>query len=118
MTIALERGRTDVADRVVERLAARAVTEVAGVGGSAHRVLGVAVGDQEAVQVTARVTGDRAELDVRLSVVYPESVAATTSRVRAHLVARTEELTGLVVSKVDITVTELRTATARHRRVE
>ncbi len=109
MTIALERGRTDVADRVVERLAARAVTEVAGVGGSAHRVLGVAVGDQEAVQVTARVTGDRAELDVRLSVVYPEC---------AHLVARTEELTGLVVSKVDITVTELRTATARHRRVE
>ena len=46
MTATLERGTT-VAERVVERLAAHAATEVDGVSGSARRVLGVAVGTDE-----------------------------------------------------------------------
>lgn len=114
MTLALERGTTTVSPRAVERLAARAVSEVDGVsgGGATRRVLGVAVGSAEPVRVTARVTGSRAVLTVRLSVDYPRSVAATTSHVRAHLMTRVEELTGLTVSGVDITVTSLPTATA------
>ncbi|GAA3788496.1 hypothetical protein GCM10022380_00790 [Amycolatopsis tucumanensis] len=113
-----ERGRTVIADRVVERLAAYAVTEVESVGGSARQVLGVTVGaeDQDrAAGVQARVDGATAELDVRLSIAYPKPVAATCERVRAHLVRRVGELTGLAVSRVDITVTALHGPSATGR---
>lgn len=92
--------------------------EVDGVSGSARRVLGVAVGPEEAVRVVARITSGRTELDVRLAVDYPRSVAATTSQARAHLVACVEELTGLIVTRVDITITSLPTSVAVRRRVE
>jgi uncharacterized alkaline shock family protein YloU len=116
-----ERGRTTIADRTVERLAMRAITEVDGVGGAATRVLGVAVGGADldsSAKVTATVSGQTAALDVRLSVVYPASVGATTENARRHLVDRVEELTGLVVSRVDITVTALHSTATERRRVE
>ncbi|WP_020669298.1 Asp23/Gls24 family envelope stress response protein [Amycolatopsis nigrescens] len=115
-----ERGRTTLEPRVVERIAAHAVTEVAGVGGSARRVLGVAVGSEEAdraARVRAEVTAESATLDVRLSVAYPDSVAATTERARAHLIERTGELTGLAVRRVDIVVTALHSEETGQRRV-
>ncbi|WP_116050161.1 Asp23/Gls24 family envelope stress response protein [Amycolatopsis palatopharyngis] len=115
-----DRGRTTLEERAVERIAARAVSEVDGIGGSAPRVLGVAVGADEpdrTARVTARLDGDTATLEVRLSVAYPASVAATTERARSHLIRRTEELTGLRISKVDILVTALHGAVADTRRV-
>jgi uncharacterized alkaline shock family protein YloU len=118
MTATLERGTTTVTEQVVERLAAHAVMEVDGVSGSARRVLGVAVGADESVRVTARITGGRTELDVHLAVDYPRSVGTTTSHARAHLMARVEELTGLTVARVDITVTSLPTSVAARRRVQ
>lgn len=115
-----DRGRTTLEEHAVERIAAQAASEVDGIGGSAHRVLGVAVGAGEpnrAARVTARLDGGTATLDVRLSVTYPASVAGATERAREHLIRRTRELTGLDVSKVDITVTGLHGATAEQRRV-
>jgi uncharacterized alkaline shock family protein YloU len=116
-----ERGRTVIAERVLERVAAEAAAEIDGVGGPARRLLGVAVGGDEPdrrAKVTARITGDKATLDVQLSVVYPASVGRTTERTRSHLMRRVEDLTGLTVSRVDITVTELHGAPADTRRVE
>ncbi|MEC3982534.1 Asp23/Gls24 family envelope stress response protein [Amycolatopsis sp. H20-H5] len=120
-TDAGERGRTTIADRTVERLAAQAVIEVAGVGGSATRMLGVAVGGEDlerSAKVTAKVSGDTATLDVRLSVSYPASVRKTTEDARTHLMSRVEEFTGLSVSRVDITVTALHSEAAQTRRVQ
>ncbi|WP_158889045.1 Asp23/Gls24 family envelope stress response protein [Amycolatopsis anabasis] len=114
------RGRTTIADRVVERLAARAVTEVDGVGGTVHRMLGVAVGGEgveRAAQVHARVTGDTASLEVRLSVIYPASVARTTDQARTHLMRRIAQFTGLAVTRVDIRVTALHSDTPGRRGV-
>ncbi|SEP54347.1 Asp23/Gls24 family envelope stress response protein [Amycolatopsis saalfeldensis] len=115
-----DRGALTISDRVVERIATQAVTEVDGAGGSATRMLGVAVGgadlDQSA-KVTAQVRGDTVTLDVRLSIGYPLSVAKTTEAAREHLRRRTAELTGLAVSRVDITVTALPTSAAEPRRV-
>ncbi|RDG34525.1 Asp23/Gls24 family envelope stress response protein [Streptomyces corynorhini] len=115
-----ERGVTTIAERVVERIAAHAVTEVDGVGGVGRRVLGVAVGagepDRDAT-VSARIKGATTSLDVRLSVSYPVSVARTTEAARAHLKERVGEFTGLTVSRVDITVTALHSAVADTRRV-
>lgn len=115
-----DRGRTTLEERAVERIAAQATSEVEGIGGSAPRVLGVAVGADEpdrAARVTARLDGATATLDVRLSVNYPASVAAATERARAHLMRRTGELTGLDVSRVDIVVTGLHAPVADRRRV-
>lgn len=111
-------GRLTISDRTVERIAAAAIGEVDGVGGSAARVLGVAVGRDEAVQVTAVVGARTTSLAVRLSVAYPAPVARTTEAARAHVVRRVEELTGLAVTRVDITVTALHGDTPHTRRVQ
>jgi uncharacterized alkaline shock family protein YloU len=87
-----DRGRTTLEERAVERIAAQAASEVDGIGGSAPRVLGVAVGADEsdrAARVTARLDGATATLEVRLSVTYPASVAAATERAREHMIQRT-----------------------------
>jgi uncharacterized alkaline shock family protein YloU len=68
--------------------------------------------------VSARVGDGTVTLDVRISIVYPASVARTTERAREHLVQRVEALTGLEVTRVDLTVTALHTAAAQARRVE
>ena len=96
-------GMTTVSDRAVRRIAARAAREVAGVA--------------EPVRVDADVSGDRAALDIRLPVRYPEPVGRVTDACRAHLLRRTGELTGLDISRVDIVVTELSAGTAPAGRV-
>ncbi|MDT8910022.1 Asp23/Gls24 family envelope stress response protein [Amycolatopsis sp. PS_44_ISF1] len=115
-----DRGELVISDRTVERIATQAVTELDGVGGSATRMLGVAVGGEDldrSAKVTAQVHDDTVTLDVRLSISYPRSVAKTTEAAREHLRSRITELTGLAVSRVDITVTALHTAAAEPRRV-
>ncbi|MDQ3578655.1 MAG: Asp23/Gls24 family envelope stress response protein [Actinomycetota bacterium] len=115
------RGRLTISDRTVERIAATAVTEVEGVGGSATRMLGVAVGSEgldNAAEVTAKVSGDNAVLDARLSVSYPASVSRTTEAARSHVIQRVEEFTGLTVSRMDITVTALHSGETESRRVQ
>ncbi|MFB9688664.1 Asp23/Gls24 family envelope stress response protein [Amycolatopsis plumensis] len=121
VTATLERGTLTIADQAVQRLAAHAVREIDEVGGAAGRVLGVSLGAEDpdrSAKVTAHVTGGGVTLDVRLSITYPASVARTTERAREHLERRVEELTGLTVTRVDITVTALHTPVAKSRRVE
>ncbi|GAB3733407.1 hypothetical protein GCM10027598_58000 [Amycolatopsis oliviviridis] len=114
------RGGLTVAGGAVERIAAQAITELDGIGGAASRVLGIAVGGEDLGQgakVSANVTGSTATLDVRLSVKYPLSVRATTETAREHLLRRVGELSGLTITRVDITVTALHSAEAETRRV-
>ncbi|NIJ10651.1 putative alkaline shock family protein YloU [Saccharomonospora amisosensis] len=115
------RGRTTIADRVVERLAVHAAREVEGVGGSARRLLGVRVtgeAPRRSVQASAHVSGGSASLRVQLSVRYPTSVARTVERARDHIMRRVTELTGLEVSRVDVTVTALHGDTEPRRTVQ
>lgn len=114
-------GRTTLADRAVERTATQAITEVADVGGTAHRMLGDTLGgpaEERSAQVSATVDDTTASLNVRLSIAYPASVARTTQQVRSHLIRRLHELTGLVVTRVDITVTALYLTRPEQRRVQ
>ncbi|MFF0147500.1 Asp23/Gls24 family envelope stress response protein [Amycolatopsis sulphurea] len=115
---AAERGALTIEDSVVAAIAARAVRETDDVGGAAGRVLGIgSAGPQRPAKVTARVDGGQVTLDVRLSVAYPASVSRTSERARDHLTERIGELTGLTVSKVDITVGALQRAVENGRRV-
>jgi uncharacterized alkaline shock family protein YloU len=113
-------GRTTLADRAVERTASQAITELADVSGTAHWMLGDPMNmaaEERSAQVRATVDDTTAELHVRLSIAYPASVARTTEQVRAHLIRRLHELTGLSVTRVDITVTALYLTRPGPRRV-
>lgn len=104
------RGRTEIVDRVLERIAARAVTEVDQAGGAARRLLGVPLGrdtEHTAPRATAHVDGQLATLQVSMSVVYPAPIRQVTRRVRDQIITRVSELTGLEVRQVDIEIARL-----------
>lgn len=114
------RGRTVIADRVVQRIAARAVAEVDNATGVARALLGLSLGktdDTTPVRVDAEVDGDLVSLRVAMAVVWPNSVPAVTREVREHVSRRVQYLTGLRVADVDIDVTELLTNAAPPPRV-
>ena len=56
-------------------------------------------------------------LDLQISVRWPASVPDTAAQVRQHVAARITELTGLHVTEVQITVTDLVTHLAPPPRV-
>lgn len=109
------RGRLDVADQVVVKIAAGALDEIDGVGGTTGTVDRMLGRDEAAARprVEATVSGAAVRLDVRLSVAYPSPVAPTCDRARAHVVERVETLTGLDVARMDITVSALAVPKAR-----
>ncbi len=114
-------GQTTMAARAVEHIATQAITEIADVGGTKNWLLGEALAtsaEERSAEVSAVVDETTAALRVRLSIAYPASVTRTTERVRAHLVHRLHELTGLTVTRVDIAVTALYLARSGHRRVQ
>jgi uncharacterized alkaline shock family protein YloU len=114
-----ERGRTELANRVVEKIAAQAVTEVDQARGlPAGRLRGLMPGEQtERAQAEADVDGRLVLLTVRLTVTYPAPVRTTTRAVRAHVTARVEQLCDVTVRQLDIRVIALRTDPVPARRV-
>jgi uncharacterized alkaline shock family protein YloU len=105
-----QRGRTTIADRVVARVAARAVTEVELTGGVARQLMGIRIGRQAgegSARVDARVDGNLAMIELRLSLTYPAPVRSLTREVRSHVIERVTTLTGLEVRHVDIEVASL-----------
>jgi uncharacterized alkaline shock family protein YloU len=114
------RGRTDIAERVLERIATHALTEVDEVGGAARRLLGVRLGQDSTgtgPRVDAHVDGGLATLRMTVSVVYPAPVRRVTRRLREHVTSRVEEFTGLDVRQVDVDVASLVAPRPQGRRV-
>ena len=106
-----QRGRTTISDRVVTRVAARAVAEVEQASGAAARqLMGFTIGRQtgeQAAPVSARIDGHLAMIQLRLSLAYPAPVRALTREVRRHVIERVTGLTGFEVRHVDIDVVSL-----------
>ena len=105
-----QRGRTTIADRVVTRVAARAVAEVEQTGGAARQLMGVTIGRQTGkgtAPCSARIDGHLAMIQLRLSLAYPAPVRALTREVRRHVIERVAGLTGFEVRHVDIEVVSL-----------
>jgi uncharacterized alkaline shock family protein YloU len=105
-----QRGRTTIADRVVTRVAARAVAEVEQTGGVARELAGITLGRQTGAgtaHVSARIDGHLTMIALRLSVNYPAPVRTLTREVRSHVIERVTRLTGLEVRQVDIDVARL-----------
>jgi len=106
-----------LAPRVVEKVAAQAAGEVEEVFGLARQLAGRRVG-AERVRVQADLDGLVAAIRVELALVYPGALLAVTRRVREHVAGRVQQLCGVRVSQVDITVAALHHQMADRRRVQ
>jgi uncharacterized alkaline shock family protein YloU len=115
---AATRGRLEIADRVIERIAAQAAAEVDRATGTPRRVLGVSVGSPtDRPDVSARVDGPIAIVDVVMSVAWPAPVTQVTEQVRARIVQHLADLAGVRAAQVDIRVTALVPEQSSERRV-
>lgn len=115
------RGETIIAPAAVEKIAARAASEVDGVGGvvqtGLQRLLPWKVGSP--AQAAAEVGAETVTVDLTVNVVYPQPVAVVTNRVRAQVIQRLSELCGLRATDVNISVPALVTPPrGARRRVE
>jgi uncharacterized alkaline shock family protein YloU len=102
-----DRGTTDIAGRVVERIATHALTEVGAVAGTPRRLLGRPLGREPAARASAWVDDGLATVTVRVGVVYPAPVREVSRRLREHVRATVERLTGLDVRQIDVEITRL-----------
>ncbi len=98
-----DRGLLDIASVVPEKIARRVASEVDGTAGR--------------VTADADVTPGRAKLRLELGVEYPRPVGEVAAEVQRRVASRVHELTGLTVTAVDVTVTELQAPARRRPRV-
>jgi uncharacterized alkaline shock family protein YloU len=108
---------------VVEKIAARAASEVDGVGGVVQtglsRLLPWSIGQAGPPSASADVGAETVSVDLTVNVLYPQPVAAVTNRVRAQVAQRLTELCGLRATEVNIAVPALVTPPrGARRRVE
>jgi uncharacterized alkaline shock family protein YloU len=103
-----QRGRLVIAKRVIEKIAAQAVTEVPGTG-PARRIsaLGQVIDSAGRAKVDAQLDGAKAWLSVEVGLSYPTPLRAGADELRAHLTRRVEQLSGIAVRRLDIRVTWL-----------
>ena len=108
------RGHLTMDKRVIEQIASQAASESAATGGRSGGLLGIgAHTDLNArPSVSAEIVGRTATMAIELAVAYPTPIGRATDDVREHVVSRVGELTGVEVTRVDITVTALHRAAA------
>jgi uncharacterized alkaline shock family protein YloU len=110
-----DRGTTTIAEVVVTKVAGIAAREVNGVhrlGGAVARALGAVsqrlqVGDGSTQGVNVEVVDSDASVSLSVIIDYGESVPEVAQAIRDNIVRRIEATTGLHVSAVDISVTDL-----------
>ena len=112
-----ERGTTTIQDGVVSKVAGMAAQEVDGVrmggGGTAQAVGSVmsAVpgvgGASESRGVSVEVGEVEAAVDLSMSVEYGRTIHQTAEAVRSNVMRRVEDLLGLRVTEVNITVNDI-----------
>ena len=108
-----ERGRTAISDSVVSQIAGVAAQEVEKVqmGGGATAAVGgflqSVTGGSAARGVSVEVGEEEAVIDLTMAVEYGYSVPQLTEAARRNVINRVEGLTGLKVTEVNITVSDV-----------
>jgi uncharacterized alkaline shock family protein YloU len=109
-----ERGATRIEDVVAAKVAGIAAQEVEGIqmGGSASRAVGgfldsVTGGDGTTRGVSVEVGEVEAAVDLSLAVEYGHPIPRISEAVRRNVINRIENLVGLTVTEVNITVTDV-----------
>jgi uncharacterized alkaline shock family protein YloU len=114
---AVVKGRIDVADEVVEKVAGLAAMEVPGVadlGGDMARALEsvrerIGIGQKRGDQgIKARIQGREVAVDVVIVVEYGHVVMEVARRVQANVASQTNRMLGLAVVEVNVIVDDVR----------
>jgi uncharacterized alkaline shock family protein YloU len=113
--LSTDKGTTSIADVVVTKVAGIAAREVGGVhalGGAVARALGavtqrLAVSDPNSQGVSVEVTDEEAKVALTVIVDYGESIPDVATKIRDNVIRRLEAITGLTVTAVDVSVTDL-----------
>ena len=114
-SLELTRGATTIADGVVTKIAGIAAREVPGVyamGGGATRAIGAAaqkvgLGDERTQGVSVEVGEREAAVDLIVVIEYGESIPQAANTIRENVIKRIEGITGLSVTEVNVSVTDL-----------
>jgi uncharacterized alkaline shock family protein YloU len=117
-----DRGRTTIADTVVQQVAGVAAQEVekvqmgggtsAAVGGFLQSVTGAVTGSSSgggnyARGVSVEVGEEEAAIDLTMAIEYGYSIPQLTDAARRNVINRVENLLGLRVTEVNITVNDV-----------
>lgn len=116
-----ERGSLTIADRVIERVAGYAATQVEGASAAPRRVLGINIGDarpDDEAAVRARVDGQTATVEATIAVEWPRSVLDVAQRLRSRVRDDVRHQTGVQVAHIDVDVVSLPAPVSRSRRVQ
>jgi uncharacterized alkaline shock family protein YloU len=113
--LASDRGKTSIANAVVTKVASIAAREVRGVhqlGGGVSRAVGsltqrVGIGDEHGHGVAVEVGEREAAVDLTVTVDYGESLPLVAQAIRDNVIKRIEGITGLSVTEVNVTITDL-----------
>src|SRR3712207_770041 len=109
-----ERGSTTISDTVVATIAGRAAQEVEGVhmGGSAARaaggILGSITGSESQTRgVSVEVGTVEAAIDLTMGIEYGRDILGTVDEVRRRISERIQNMTGLRVTEMNATVSDI-----------
>ena len=109
-----ERGTTSIRKTVVQKIAGLAAQEVDGVhmGGGASRTAAELLGGSGSSQdrtrgVSVEVGRYEAAIDLTMAVDYGRDILQTVGRVRDRITARVEPLTGLTITELNVTVSDV-----------
>jgi uncharacterized alkaline shock family protein YloU len=108
-----ERGSTSISDSVVAKIAGIAAQEVDGVrmGSGASQavggILGSITGGSQTQGVAVEVGQEEAAVDLTLTAEYGKSVPQLAEAVRRNVINRVENLVGLRVTEVNLTVSNV-----------
>ena len=109
-----ERGNTTISNTVVSQVAGMAAQEVEGVqmgGGTARTVGGVldsvTGGSGTARGVTVEVGEEEAAIELTMAAEYGRPIPQLSEAVRTNVIRRVENLVGLRVNEVNITVNDV-----------
>ena len=111
-----ERGWTSIADKVVERIAAIATSEVEGATDSRSGLLRRVRGGLPHAE--AVVAGGTSRIKVEVAATWPTPLSRVAGEVRDHVSERVATLTGMTVTAVDVTVADVVHVETAHRRVQ
>lgn len=103
-----ERGRLEVTDRVVMRIAGQVAGEVSGISREPGGLRGLTRrfdGGRPAVRV--HLTPEYVDLAIEVAVAYPRPIRGTCDEIRRQVIEKVERLAGVPVRRVDIDVTGL-----------
>ncbi len=102
---AAERGRLDIHDRVVERIATQVARGVAGVVTVRGGTLGIG---SRYPRAQAEVTAMSTRVRITIAATWPTSLAAVAGELRSAVRSELGRQTGLTVTRVDVLVDDVR----------